>query len=260
MFLKEYDKLDSFISWIGGKKLLRRRIISHFPAEGIKRYVEVFGGAAWVLFGADQHAKTEVYNDINGDLVNLFRCVKYHCGELQRELRFCLNSREIFLDYRSQMQGDGLTDIQRAARYYMIIKLSYGSDRRTYGCVSKNLTRMMEYLEKVNERLSHVVIEHRSFEDILRIYDSPGTLFYLDPPYHGTEKYYDNQFSEDDHVRLRSCLSRLQGKYVLSYNDDDFIRQLYQQAKIEEVTRNSNLVGRYKKANKIYKEFIITNY
>jgi len=79
--------MDSFISWIGGKRALRKAICEHFPkaesaAPGQKdkkpfdRYIEVFGGAAWVLFYKDRHAPFEVYNDINGELVNLFRCSK----------------------------------------------------------------------------------------------------------------------------------------------------------------------------------------
>lgn len=71
--------MDSFISWIGGKKLLRKRVVEEFPdSNTYDRYVEVFGGAGWVLFSKDKHAEMEVYNDANGNLVNLFRCVKYH--------------------------------------------------------------------------------------------------------------------------------------------------------------------------------------
>jgi Site-specific DNA methylase len=252
--------MDSFISWIGGKRLLRRKIISLFPSNGVEKYVEVFGGAAWVLFGTEQQSKTEIYNDINGELVNLFRCVKYHYGELQRELRFALNSREMFLNYRSQIQAEGLTDIQRAARYFMIIKLSYGSDRRTYGCTAKNISKMTDYLEKASERLAHVLIEHRTFEDILKAYDSPGTLFYLDPPYHGTEKYYDSEFSEDLHKKLCCLLQQIKGRFILSYNDDDFIRSLYSNFEIESITRNSNLTGRYKNTSHSYAELLIKNY
>lgn len=69
--------MNSFMSWIGGKKALRNKIIEQFPASGTYgRYVEVFGGAGWVLFASDRHAKMEVYNDVNGNLVNLFRCIK----------------------------------------------------------------------------------------------------------------------------------------------------------------------------------------
>ena len=69
--------MNSFISWIGGKKLLKRKIIEQFP-KNFDRYIEVFGGAGWVLFDKEKHADMEVYNDMNGELVNLFRCVKYH--------------------------------------------------------------------------------------------------------------------------------------------------------------------------------------
>ena len=64
--------MNSFISWVGGKKLLRKYIINEFPKD-YKRYVEVFGGAGWVLFGLEHIGKTEIYNDKDSDLVNLFR-------------------------------------------------------------------------------------------------------------------------------------------------------------------------------------------
>ncbi len=61
--------MNSFISWIGGKKLLRKHILELFPEE-YSRYIEVFGGAGWVLFGDERKGVLEVYNDINSDLVN----------------------------------------------------------------------------------------------------------------------------------------------------------------------------------------------
>lgn len=250
--------MDSFISWIGGKRLLRKRIMSLFPSD-FDRYVEVFGGAGWVLFGADRHAPVEVYNDYNGDLVNLFRCVKHHPRELRRELAYTLNSREEFAAYRQQIDAGGLTDIQRAARYFMIIKLSYGSDRRTYGARHSNVTRMVDYLQKAHERLSSVVIEHRSYKEIIQRYDRPDTLLYLDPPYHGTERYYSG-FGEDDHLQLFGLLSKAQGKFVLSYNDDAFVRETYKDFTVIPAVRNSNLVARYETADKQYRELLIKNF
>ena len=91
--------MDSFITWIGGKKLLRKEIVKRFP-QYISRYVEVFGGAAWVLFYKEKYAKQEIYNDINGELVNLFRCVKYHHNTIVEELQLILNARQIFNDFQ----------------------------------------------------------------------------------------------------------------------------------------------------------------
>lgn len=72
--------MNSFISWIGGKKLLRNKIIEYFPKE-FDRYIEVFGGAGWLMFYKDKHAGLEIFNDYNNELINLYRCVKYHCGD-----------------------------------------------------------------------------------------------------------------------------------------------------------------------------------
>ena len=93
--------MDSFIPWIGGKSQLRKVILEHFPQDEIGRYVEVFGGAGWILFSKERHAPIEIFNDIDGHLINLYRCVQYHCDELQRELRMggeqiLINSRELF--------------------------------------------------------------------------------------------------------------------------------------------------------------------
>ena len=90
--------MNSFIAWIGGKKLLRKEIVKRFPEEGFTRYVEVFGGAGWVLFEKEQGKELEVFNDRDSNLINLYRCIKYHCGELQRELEWLTISREQFFD------------------------------------------------------------------------------------------------------------------------------------------------------------------
>lgn len=251
--------MNSFFGWIGGKKLLKERIVETFPNK-ISRYIEVFGGAGWVLFHKDRHAEFEVYNDYNSELVNLFRCVKHHRPELQRELSWMLNAREFFEEFKEQYKVIGLTDIQRAARFFMLLKTSYGANGRSYGCVKKDLSVMLKYLEEVEKRLAKVVIENKDFEDLIEVYDKPEALLYCDPPYYGTEKYYEVQFSQGDHIRLHEALKRVKGYYVLSYNDCDFVRELYKDFRIQEFTRSHNLVGRYEDKKKEYKELLITNY
>lgn len=248
--------MNSPISRIGGKKLLRRAICETFPPCGTyDRYIEVFGGAGWVLFYKDKHADLEVYNDADGELVNLMRCIKYHVGELQREIAGYLNSREMFLDIKEQLKCRGLTDIQRAARYFVKMRLSYGSDGRTFGCNKKPLKSATEYLTDVQERLMKgVVIEHKDFENLIKVYDRPTALFYCDPPYHTTEDYYDVGFGQSDHIRLKDCLNNIKGRFLLSYNDDDFIRDLYKNFRITEATRSNNLTSGE------YKELLICNY
>lgn len=246
--------MKSFIPWIGGKSQLAKKIVSMFP-KNIDRYVEVFGGGGSVLFSKEKHAPLEVYNDANSQLVNLFRCVKFHREELQREISGYVNAREVFEDIKALINMRGLTDIQRAAMFYIQIKISYGADGRTYGCNKKNLSP--EYLTDIENRLKSgagVVIEHKDFENLIKVYDRPNALFYCDPPYYKTEKYYDAEFSVTDHERLKNSLNSIKGYFVLSYNDDEYIRELYKDFNITAVERQNNL------SNGMYKELIIRNY
>lgn len=249
--------MDSFISWAGGKKALRGKVIKEFPEKGtFGSYVEVFGGAGWVLFAAEKHALKEVYNDINGNLINLFRCVKYHPEEMQRELEFILVSREQFGDARSQIEVRGLTDIQRAARFYILIKESFGPDIHSFGLVPKDMKKAREYLTAVSERLKRVVIENKDFQKIISSYDKKDTLFYLDPPYYKAERYYTVKFTKADHECLKETLCNIKGKFVLSYNDCEYIRKLYKGYNIVEVCRRNNLLPEHPQ----YMELIIKNF
>lgn len=249
--------MNSFISWIGGKKLLRKKIMEQFP-EDFERYIEVFGGAGWVLFGKEKHADMEVYNDLNGDLVNLFRCVKYHPDALQKELDWILVSREQFFDCVAQNNIQGMTDIQRAARFYCRIKLSFGSDLESFGVRPRDLQKMIAYLREVSNRLNKVIVENADFERLIKTYDRKSALFYCDPPYYHAEKYYTDRFQLEDHVRLRDSISQIQGKFILSYNDCPEIRKLYIGYTLIEVDRQDNLVS--KTNPRRYKELIIKNY
>ncbi len=243
--------MDSFIAWIGGKRLLRKEIIRRFPTEGIEKYVEVFGGAAWVLFDKEPHKK-EVYNDFNGELVNLFRMVKCHPEALEQEIALMLVSREEFCRMRAQRPED-LTELQRAARMYYLIRASYGAKISSFGCRGKDVSAIRD-LYKVHERLKKVLIENQTFEECIQKQDGERTLLYCDPPYFETEGYYGTGFCKKDHYRLAELLKAAKGKWILSYNDADFIRELYEGYRIDAVERSNNLSkGRYR-------ELIIRNY
>lgn len=251
--------MNSFIGWVGGKRQLRKEILSHFPATGVGRYIEVFGGAGWVLFAKEQiPGQMEVYNDLDGDLVNLFRCVKYHCEALQSELDYLPHSREIFFDYIAQMKVSGLTDLQRAARYLYLIKHSFGATKDRFATNIKSTNNVKQYIVAIQERLKTVVIENRDFEAVIKIYDRPNALFYLDPPYVGTEKHYAVQFSDADHQRLAEVLKNIKGRFVLSYGDVPLVRELYSWCNIYSTSRTNNLAGVPK--NKTYAEVIIRNF
>lgn len=253
--------MESCIGWIGGKRALRKAILERFPTDKVGRYIEVFGGAGWVLFAKEkQSGQLEVYNDINGNLVNLFRCVKYHCGEVQRELDWMLTSREQFFDCLEQVEMRGLTDIQRAARFFYTVKISFGNGRKCFNTThATDLNNTAEYLEKIRERLRGVSIEHKDFADLIRVYDRMNALFYLDPPYVGAEGYYHSPFGVDDHARLKAILEGIQGRFILSYNDHPLVRELYAGYHIEGISRTTTLAGNNDNRQQ-YSEVIIRNF
>lgn len=135
------------IPWIGGKRRLARRILPLFPAHTC--YVEPFCGAA-ALFFSKAPAKAEVLNDINGELVNLYRVVQHHLEEFLRQFKWALTSRQIFKWLQAQ-PPEPLTDIQRAARFFYLQKQAFGGkvEGQTFGVATTapprlNLLRLEE--------------------------------------------------------------------------------------------------------------------
>lgn len=248
--------MQSFIGWIGGKRALRKDILAAFPPE-YSRYIEVFGGAGWVLFGKQQTGQMEVFNDADGSLINIYRCIKYHPDALATELSGLPHSREMFFDCKNQFEQRGYTDIQRAARSLYLIKMSFGSDRNTFATAPKIASNISAPFLEVQDRLRKVIIEHLDFEQVIRIYDRPGALFYCDPPYIGTERYYRAGFSQQDHKRLANVLHGIKGKFLLSYNDCNLARDLYADCIIQPLTRPNLLSG---VSRGEFKEILIRNY
>lgn len=252
--------MNSFIGWIGGKSRLRKYIIPMI-SDDATRYIEVFGGAGWVLFGKDKKPKQlEVINDINGNFVNLYLQIKNNCDELQREIDW-IQSRELFCLYHDQLKYNvtELSNVQRAARFYYIVKCSFGAARHSFATTSNPPYNIAANLSAYSERLKDVLIEHEDFAKLIKTYDRDKALFYLDPPYYGTEKYYKCNFGLDDHIRLNACLKGIKGRFILSYNDCDFIRELYNGYKFVEVNRKNTLSPSGNNKTD-YAELLITNF
>lgn len=259
--IPERNRMNSFMSWVGGKKALREAIVARLCCS-CDRYVEVFGGGAWVLFHK-LPGKFEVYNDFNPNLANLYRCVRDHPEELCEELRYTLNARVDFDHIREVLRTKTvIPDIRRAAYFYQIIRESYASGLDSFGAQPHNMWRNFPLITEASKRLQSVVIENKDFEKLIQQYDRPNTIFYLDPPYYETEDYYEDVgFGKADHERLCNALMQIKGKFLLSYNDCPQIRQLYSREgiMIESTTRLSNIAQRYD-AGKQYPELLISNY
>ena len=211
-----------------------------------------------MLFGREPSSKVmEVFNDYDAELVNIYRCIKYHPDALQHELDMLPDAREVFFDCRAQEQVRGLTDIQRAARSLYLIKASFGTDRRTFATAPKGVRNISASFPAVQERLRRVIIENLDFEHLIKTYDRENALFYCDPPYVETEKYYRARFQESDHKRLADALHNIKGRFLLSYNDCPQVRELYADCIIEPVSRRNTLSAQSVDG---YKEVLVRNY
>lgn len=222
--------IKPIITWPGGKRRLLKHLYPHFPAHDT--YVEAFAGGAAALLMRPHPARMEVLNDINGDLVNLYRCVRHHLDEFVRMFRWSLVSRQMF-EWAQMERPETLTDIQRAARFYYLQKLAFGGKvhGQSFGLVASggprlNLLRIEEELSAVHIRLANVVIEHLPWQDCLRRYDRIGTLFYLDPPYWQTEGY-GVEFGMEQYREMAELMRSMKGQAVLSINDHADIRQVF---------------------------------
>lgn len=224
-----FQKPMPLVPWIGGKRRLAKHILPLFP--GHQCYVEPFAGAA-ALFFMKPAAKADVLNDINGDLVNLYRVVQHHLDEFIRQFRWALTSRQIYAWLKSAAP-ETLTDIQRAARFYYLQKLGFGGtvDGRTFSTATTqpprlNLIRIEEELSAAHLRLSRTYIEHLPWDECIRRYDRPHTLFYCDPPYWGTGGY-GVDFGFDQYVRMAELAGSIRGQMLISVNDIAEMRDVF---------------------------------
>lgn len=189
-----------------------------------------------------------------------------HPNELIEALRYCINSRENFEWARDALaQNIPASPVQKASWFYQAIRYSYATGLVSFGSRPHDMWTNFPLILQANRRLKKVVVENQDFETLIRHYDQKTSLFYCDPPYHNTENYYRNigegGFTEKDHLRLRDTLLTIDGKFLLSYNDDEFVRELYNAPgiQIESITRLNNIKQRYV-PNCQFAEVFIANY
>lgn len=254
--------MRSFLSYQGGKSLLANKIVKKIPEHTC--YCEVFAGAAWLLFRKEE-SKVEIINDINKDLITLYRVIKNHLEEFIRYLKWILVARDEFSRFKAE-NPDTLTDIQRAVRFYYLLRAGYGAKvvGQTFNIgptrpSSFNLLRIEEELSEAHLRLSRVYIENMHYLKLIERFDRPETFFYIDPPYYGNENDYgDGIFDREDFARLRDVLAGIQGRFIMSINDVREIRELFKNCFIEEVATNYTMPGAHKQ--KKVTELLISNY
>jgi len=247
------------LAYIGGKRAPAKQIIDIFPRH--KTYVEPFAGGAQVFFKKEP-SEVEIINDLDLEMVTLFRVCQQHYEELTRYLRYMVVSRTWFNLLRDTHPAT-LTDIQRAARQLYLLKNSYAGLVRNpsfrYGTAQPpgfNPERLPEIIEETHQRLARVQIECLPYEKVLAKFDGASTLFYLDPPYYD-RKLYKYNLEPDDFRKMAELLKKLRGKFVLSLNDVPEVRAIFKAFQIKGIDLSYTA---QKIAGRRYREGLITNF
>nr|WP_294915326.1 DNA adenine methylase [uncultured Neokomagataea sp.] len=262
--LTPVEPVSPIAPYVGGKHLLAKRIMERMKAIDHNAYVEPFVGMGGVFFRRPVMARCEVINDLNRDVSNLFRVLQRHYVPLMDMLRWQVTSRADFERLRNA-QPDTLTDLERACRFLYLQRTAFGGQpvRPTFGTSKTtsarfDVTKLVPMLEDVHARLSRVVIECLRWQDVIKRYDSAGTLFYLDPPYYGCENYYNASFTQDQFEEMAVLLQTIKGRFVLSLNDTPEVRKIFSQFNVEHVeVRYSLMRDRLDKER--FKEVLISN-
>ncbi len=239
--------------------------------------------------------KFEVYNDFEGELVNLFRVVRDRCAEFLLELDLLpLNSREEFAEWVSfETNGNDVEiylpaqeeiienlipvkewaeqmktilrqrvenkDVRQAAAFFKRMRNSYSSSGRSFACQPFNIRTTFQQLTEASKRLENVIIEHQSFEILIPHYDREDAFIYLDPPYFDSEYVYDSGFDWEQHVLMRDILAAAKGKWLVSQADCPQIRELYKGYDMLEFQRVHSMAQRAKPGSQ-FGELLIGNY
>lgn len=226
------------ISWMGGKRKLLGELLANIP--GHHCFCEVFCGGAALFFGKDP-SPVEVINDINGELVNLYRVVKNDFEKLADRLEELFPSRQLFMEYRRFEENRHLPEIERAARFFYVLKCSFGCNLvpSRWGFSKESKSRfdpesVRDILFQAHRRLRNAYVENRDFTELILTYDGERTFFYCDPPYLDTYGY-GADFDETHFQKLADLARNVKGKILISANDHPVIRKLFDGMVIKEI-------------------------
>jgi len=216
-------------------------------SPGRDLFIDVFGGSAAVLLAAADHFPKLVYNDIDGDLVTLFRVVADPVNRISlfRRLRDLPPSRRIFNDDYLGYKAAGYSfcrepdPVERARKTLYRHLFSFGGKTRCGGFQAssndpdriKEVQRYRNVLRKlatVGQLFRGAVIENLHYSELLRVWGHRrNAVLFIDPPYDGSEGYYSRAFSKADHIFLAQQLTSLPARVVCTYYRTPLIEQLY---------------------------------
>ena len=234
-FTPPKGKLGSPLKWAGGKTPLAEWIISHMPLLGTYLiYVEAFIGGASVLCGMPFGGTSEVINDLYGDVTNFFEVLASPklFKRFLRRVALLPFSQPLWDKMFALLHSGGGTQVERAVAFFIVNRQSRAGQMKDFATLSKNRTRRqmneqasawlsaVDGLKEFHARLQQVVILNQDALQVIKAYDGPKTLFYLDPPYmHATrtsKDLYRFEMTDEQHRELLEVILKCKGKVIIS--------------------------------------------
>ena len=219
------------IRYFGGKSSLAPTLMELLPSHN--RYIEVFGGGGH-LISQKEPSIEEVYNDIDSDLINFLNQVQTNGEELTEALADLPTSRHLFELWKNEEFPDN--ELERAVRWFYLIRQRIHASNATLKSgwrAGKHKNLAADYQHAVaripafSKRLKNVEITNQDFREVIAKYDSPTSVFFIDPPYVGKEHYYKGNMQYQTHVELAQMLNNIEGKAMVTYYDHPLINELY---------------------------------
>ncbi len=263
--IREVAPVSPVAADLGGKRNLAKRIIGRIEAIEHTSYAEPFVGMGGVFLRRRQAPRSEVINDLNSDIANFFRILQRHYVAFMDTIRFQITTRAEFLRL-VDTDPETLTDLERAARFLYLQRTAFGGkvSGRNFGVspgmpARFDITKLGPMLEDLHDRLASVVIECLPYATFIARYDRPDALFYLDPPYYGSEgDYGKGLFERADFARMAACLEGLAGSFLMSLNDLPEVRKIFSAFDIEALETTYTVAAGGKSRGKTG-ELIISN-
>ena len=261
-------------AWYGGKTHIVGRLLRLMPAD-YDVFVEVFGGGAALLLHKPKKG-IEVYNDINTELVEMFKCIKDKTTFKDFLIRAYLNlySRSFYVEYK-RIYKQVKDPVERASMFYFLSLVSpnhtgYGF-ARVKNQVNRNMPasvakyrNMLNNLINMHNRLKDVIIENASFECIIEKYDSHKTFFYMDPPYLSDTRVkkniYKYEMSLSQHKTLIEMLKSVKDKVMLSGYDNPLYNELNWNKVVIKHPKSATVINNNNSSRSVKFEVVWLNY
>lgn len=242
------------LRWPGGKTRLLSQILPAIRPHRL--YVEAFAGGLAVLL-AKERSSAEIVNDINGDLVNLYRHAQFHLDALVAEVEWTLISRQDLADLKRQ---PGLTGLQQAARFLLRNRLSFGGSGENFAVSTQaqpSRANVLALLRRFSERLDKVAVENLPYDRLMEIYDRPDAFWFLDPPYSAGKVDAYGMWSQSQMEAFAARVLSLEGDWLVTVNDSPANRAMFAGHQIQPVVSRSQSVNLRDKPAATFSELII---